>query len=231
VGGRKATDVTPRKRAAARRGQILDAAARSFRETGYGGASLDTVASAVGILKGSLYYHFASKEEILAELLIDVHRDALVMIEGVTATGGTGMERVEAYVAAHASWAVRHLDRVEVFLREYHHLPDKRAREVAALRRRFSDYLTECIAQAQREGVADPTLDARVAANSIHGMLNWIGHWYRSAPGLSEQALVAQITRQAVRGLTPPPRARTSSCSRMVPGPVPPAKASAHRSG
>lgn len=223
--------MTERKRAVARRGEILDAAAKSFRETGYGGASLDTVASAVGILKGSLYYHFASKEEILAELLLDVHRDALVMIEGVTATGGTGLERVEAYVAAHASWAVRHLDRVEVFLRDYHHLPAKRAREVAVLRRRFSDYLTECIAQAQWEGLADPTLDARVAANSIHGMLNWIGNWYRSIPGLSEQALVAQITQQAVRGLAPPLRARTPSSRRAAPGPVSIAEGSAHRSG
>ncbi len=206
--GRAIAAATPRKQAATRRREILDAAAKVFRDTGYGGASLDSIASAVGILKGSLYYHFVSKEEILAELLLDVHRDALVMIEGVSSSGGSGIERIAAYVGAHVRWAVRHLDRVEVFLRDYHHLPGPRAREVAALRRRFSDYLAECVAQAQREGTVDAALDARVAANSIHGMLNWIGNWYRPAGDLSEEALVTQITRQAVHGLFAAPAAR-----------------------
>lgn len=193
---------TPRKHAADRRREILDAAAKSFRDAGYGGTTLDAIAGGVGILKGSIYYHFASKEEILAELLLDVHRDALAMMDGVSASGGSGIERIEAYVGAHARWTARHLDRVEVLLRDYHHLPAQRAREVAALRRRFSDYLTGCIEQAQREGSVDETLDVRVAANSIHGMLNWIGHWYRATGGLSEDELVASITRQAVHGLS-----------------------------
>ncbi len=200
---------TPRKHAADRRREILDAAARSFREAGYGGTTLDEIASSVGLLKGSLYYHFTSKEEILAELLLDVHRDALVMLDGASKADGTGIERVESYVAAHARWTARHLDRVEVLLRDYHYLPAQRAREVSALRRRFSTYLTECIEQAQREGSVDAALDARVAANSIHGMLNWIGHWYRAAGGVSEDALVAQLTRQVVHGLGASPLVAT----------------------
>ena len=213
---------SPRRRGAERRDQILDAAAKSFREVGYGGCSLETVAAEVGILKGSLYYHFASKEEILAELLLDVHRDALVMIEDVVRSQGTGMERVEGYVTAHARWVLRHLDRVEVFLRDYHYLPAERARQVAALRRRFSNCLTMLITEAQRDGAADFDLDPRVAANSIHGMLNWIGTWYRrrGASGMSDDALVAQITRQAVRGLLPSERSGGSASERFPTAPT-----------
>ena len=51
------------------REQILDAAGRMFSEHGYGAASTRKIAMAVGVKQASLYYHFTSKEDILAGLL------------------------------------------------------------------------------------------------------------------------------------------------------------------
>jgi AcrR family transcriptional regulator len=51
------------------REQILDAAGRMFSEKGYGAASTREIAMAVGVKQASLYYHFTSKEDILAGLL------------------------------------------------------------------------------------------------------------------------------------------------------------------
>ena len=53
--------------------QILDAAAVVFYEKGYAAASIQDVADAVGILKGSLYYYIDSKEDLLFEILRDAH--------------------------------------------------------------------------------------------------------------------------------------------------------------
>jgi AcrR family transcriptional regulator len=44
---------------------ILDAAARFFAQKGFGDASMRDIAGAAGMLPGSLYYHFASKEDLL----------------------------------------------------------------------------------------------------------------------------------------------------------------------
>lgn len=52
------------------REEILDAAAQLFSEQGYAGTSTRAIALAVGIKQASLYYHFANKEQILAELLV-----------------------------------------------------------------------------------------------------------------------------------------------------------------
>lgn len=51
----------------ARRNELLEAAAGLFATRGYAATSIRDIAGAVGILSGSLYYHFASKEEILLE--------------------------------------------------------------------------------------------------------------------------------------------------------------------
>ena len=44
---------------------IVSAAAKVFRTKGYHAATVRDIAQEVGILKGSLYHHFASKEELL----------------------------------------------------------------------------------------------------------------------------------------------------------------------
>jgi AcrR family transcriptional regulator len=59
------------------REEILDAAAELFTSRGYAATSTRTIAEAVGIRQASLYYHFASKEEVLAEILAGTVRPSL----------------------------------------------------------------------------------------------------------------------------------------------------------
>lgn len=43
---------------------IFDSAIKIFSDLGYRGATMDEIASNAGLAKGTLYYHFTSKEEI-----------------------------------------------------------------------------------------------------------------------------------------------------------------------
>jgi AcrR family transcriptional regulator len=62
------------ERAAQTRSDILDAAARVIAEKGYAGASMEDIAAAAGYTKGAIYSHFASKEDLFAELAIQLVR-------------------------------------------------------------------------------------------------------------------------------------------------------------
>ena len=50
--------------------QVLDEAARLFRSRGFEGTSVRDIARAVGMLPGSLYCHFATKEELLVAVYV-----------------------------------------------------------------------------------------------------------------------------------------------------------------
>ncbi|POX64609.1 TetR family transcriptional regulator [Streptomyces sp. Ru62] len=65
------------------RDQILDAAGALFVERGIAGTSTRMIAERVGIRQASLYYHFPTKEEILAELLATSVRPSLHMVDRV----------------------------------------------------------------------------------------------------------------------------------------------------
>ena len=59
----------PSSSAASPRDQVLNAAAELFVTRGFAATSTREIAERVGIRQASLYYHFAGKDEILAELL------------------------------------------------------------------------------------------------------------------------------------------------------------------
>ncbi|WP_164135302.1 helix-turn-helix domain-containing protein, partial [Stenotrophomonas maltophilia] len=70
------------------RQQILDVAASLFRARGYTETSLRDIGAQVGMKAGSLYYHFASKEELAAEVLrIGVQRVHEAVVSAVAGLG------------------------------------------------------------------------------------------------------------------------------------------------
>ena len=68
-------DAVPAREDGAKRRQILDGARRVFLSVGFDGASMNEVARAAGVSKGTLYVYFASKQELFAALLRDEKRE------------------------------------------------------------------------------------------------------------------------------------------------------------
>src|SRR3954464_10631962 len=70
--------------AATAREEILDAAAELFAQRGYAATSTRLIAERVGIRQASLYYHFDTKEQILAELLEATVRPSLTYADSLS---------------------------------------------------------------------------------------------------------------------------------------------------
>ena len=66
-----------RKEAEERKSEILDAADELFVQKGFDGTSTNDILQKVGIARGTLYYHFKSKEDIM-DALIDRYSDRLL---------------------------------------------------------------------------------------------------------------------------------------------------------
>ena len=96
--------LSPRQReGTSAREEILDAAAELFSQQGYAATSTRAIALAVGIKQASLYYHFANKEQIHAELLAGTVVPSLDAAAGLV----TGPEPPEARMWALAAHDVR----------------------------------------------------------------------------------------------------------------------------
>lgn len=134
------------------REQILDAAGRMFSEQGYGAASTRKIATAVGVKQASLYYHFSSKEDILAGLLAGTIQPSLEFARRLQRTREPAHVQLYALtwfdvtLLASAKWNVGAL----------YHLPELQAERFAefrAERQRLRGEYRELIAQGERAGV------------------------------------------------------------------------------
>lgn len=120
-----------------RRGQILATAADLFAARGFHGVSVADLGAACGISGPALYKHFASKEAILAELLVSISEQLLAEGERRVALADGGSAAVGALVDWHVDFALRHRALIVVQDRDWESLPDVARERVRDLQRRY----------------------------------------------------------------------------------------------
>jgi AcrR family transcriptional regulator len=115
------------------RAQVIDAAISVLADKGITGTSVQEIADAAGISKGSIHYHFASKEELLERVLQRCFERIEVRVREAFELPGGPLERMNR--ALYEMWAVRRDGEPEVrVLTELHVL----ARQNASIRKAFA---------------------------------------------------------------------------------------------
>jgi TetR/AcrR family transcriptional regulator, cholesterol catabolism regulator len=190
--------------------EVLDVAANIFREKGYTETSVQDVANALGMLKGSLYYYIEKKEDLLFRLLDEVHDDADKILAEVSARDGLlPLESLRLYVHEQVLYNTKNLAKISVYYHDIDALSGERRKTILKRREPHERYVTDLIVAAQRSGAADPSGDARVLRNCVFATLIWVYRWYQPRARLnSEQVadLCADFVTHGVIGgpLTPP---------------------------
>ncbi len=160
---------------------ILDHAARLLRNGGYHRATLREIAEAVGIRKASLYYHFASKEEIVEEVVNDgvrfVH-EAVVAALAET-EGAAPRERLEAAIHAHLAALHGHGDYTSASIKVFTFGAGPVPESVRAVRRAYEDVWRGLIAELQQAGALPAERAPDALRNFLLGALNGSTDWYR----------------------------------------------------
>lgn len=188
-----------RRDPAMKREAILQTAAQLFLEKGYGRTLMNDVADRLNITKPALYHYFNNKEEVLLEC----YRWGTGLIENelnqIAAQGGTGLEKVEAFVYQYASLMTVNFGRCVMRLDETDLSPKARA-EVRGYKRKIDWRLRSFIQEGIGDGSITPC-DARMAAFSTAGAVNWICMWYRPDGPLTPEQIAAEFSRMLTHGL------------------------------
>ncbi|MFO1162580.1 MAG: helix-turn-helix domain-containing protein [Reyranellaceae bacterium] len=147
----------------ATRQQILDAAYKLFRRSGYSRVSMDEIAAATGVTKRTLYYHFESKDQLLAAVLEAQHALAVAAFRTFgDRLSGSPEAMVEAMFRDLAVWSDRPRWAGSGFTRLVVELADLPGHPARAIARRHKSTLENELARLlERAGVARPRACAR----------------------------------------------------------------------
>jgi len=170
-----------------RRLQLSREAARLFAEKGYHGTSIGDLAKAMGVQKGSLYAHIASKEDLLYETMregADAFHSALDAIpDELPAT-----EKIRFALRGHLRVVAEQLDVATVFMREWRYLEGERRDEILAERRRYEDRVRALFREGRERGELRTDLDDATAALLTLSAANWAYTWLQPGRDTDELA-------------------------------------------
>lgn len=180
--------------------EILEVASRLFYEHGYQRVSTRALAQAAGIQGGSLYHHFASKEEILYRITQYGSNGFFAELTPLLSGNGSYAERLERFVRAYVlrSWERRYP--IAVLFREMGNLSPEHLEELRTVRRRFQQTFQRFLAEGLAAGELSVP-DAKLAGIAVLDLLNGVDHWMRSSGrlGIREVAgTYAVLVRQMV---------------------------------
>ncbi len=179
-----------------RRRELVAGAARLFRQHGFAATTTRDIAAAVGMHPGSPFYHFESKEALLAAVMLEGMRGALQRQNAALAALGPGTrarDRLHALVRSHVHVLLGPgSDFVPVMLYEWRALSAAQRGEVNRLKDEYEAAWVPVLQALHAQGclAADPVL----ARLMIFGALNWSAQWYvppspRSARGRARASL------------------------------------------
>jgi TetR/AcrR family transcriptional regulator len=169
-----------------RRVEILKSAAAAFRRRGYHGASMGEIARALRMTKGSLYYYFKNKEEILF-FCHDYSLDILLeLLKQAEAAGGAPPEKVRVLVESFVHHILDDLRGTAMTL-DFQALSAPLLRRVIAKRDRFDRGVRRLLQEGMEAGAFAPG-DPKLLTFAILGAVNWIPRWFDPVgPATSEE--------------------------------------------
>lgn len=188
------------RRAHNRLPKLLDEAARVFAKRGFSAASIREIVEPVGMLPGSLYYHFETKEA----LLVAVYREGVerisarvdAAIEGVDAP----WDRLEAACIGHLSALLDRTDYSQVVIRIRPDDAPSVATELTILRNSYEHRF-----EALLEMLPLPkSVERRDLRLLLMGALNWSQTWFREGGALTPDKIAGRFVQLLKMNLLKP---------------------------
>jgi AcrR family transcriptional regulator len=156
-----------------RREQILATAAELFAARGFHGVSVADIGAACGISGPALYKHFASKDAVLAEMLVAISERLLAVGRERSEAAQDPTAAVRALVDWHVDFALRDRPLIVVQDRDWESLPDTARERVRSLQREYVDLWAGRLREVHPDLKPD---SARAMAHAAFGLINSTPH-------------------------------------------------------
>jgi AcrR family transcriptional regulator len=184
-----------------RRQELIDIAARVFEVRGYEAASIQDIADALGILKGSVYYYIDTKQELLFAVLQEMHGSATGNIEVFPRLSSDPMVLIRMFVESQFLFLADNVVQVTVFFQDFGSLDADRREQIVAQRDNYDRFLRELIQLGQAQGSICAHVDPKIATFAILGMINWSYQWYRVGGSMDPATVAGQFADFALASL------------------------------
>ncbi|BCK52739.1 putative transcriptional regulator TetR family protein [Nocardia wallacei] len=189
----------------ARRNELLALAAGLFAERGLRATTVRDIADAAGILSGSLYHHFDSKESMVDEILRGFLDDLFGRYREIAASGLPARDTLEALVIVSYESFDRWHAAVAIYQAEAKRLSGTaRFAYIEEYNREFRELWHQVLSRGVGDGSFRPELDIELAYRFLRDTV-WVAvRWYQPGGRITVDNLAKQYLTIVLDGLTNP---------------------------
>lgn len=186
-----------------RRDSLVQTAVRLFAQKGYHATSMQDIAEAVGIQRGSIYHHITSKEDLLYEIMESSIKQLTAPVEELVSLPLSAAEKLRRFVEIHLELLASMRAEFTVFLRELKSLPPAKQQALEPLRNHHERLLQTIIREGRASGEFRD-VDNRFAAFTVLSVCNWFCQWYSPRGPVGRTQVAAVFADLLLRGLARP---------------------------
>jgi AcrR family transcriptional regulator len=192
----------PRRGEAVRQAELLAIAAELFADRGYVATTVRDIADEAGILSGSLYHHFDSKESMIDEILSTFIDQTLASYEVVIAEGKGPKETFEGLVRTSLESMVDNRSAILIYQNEARFLAaEPRFSYLTAAHRKFEKIWTDILKKGVKTGEFRDSIDPKLVYRLVRDTVWTAPRWYRPGGSLKPERIIEQYLAVLVDGV------------------------------
>lgn len=185
-----------------RQAELLEIAANLFAERGYVATTVRDIAEAAGILSGSLYHHFDSKESMVDEIVSTFLTSLLASYDEILARGSGPRETLQELARSSLLAMDEHRAAIVIYQNEAAHLAQfPRFAYVEDARQRFATVWLDTLRAGAASGELRSDLDANVVYHYLRDVIWTASRWFRPDGPLTTSQIADQYLSMLLDGI------------------------------
>ncbi|CAM5793510.1 MULTISPECIES: TetR/AcrR family transcriptional regulator [Brevibacillus] len=174
--------------ARSKKDQIVEAALTAFAQYGYSDTTMDAIADVAAVAKGTLYYHFSTKEELFLYVIEKGVKMLIDSVDSVMQREDLSMDqRVLCVLDEHLRFFSEHRE-LCLLLLSFFTGDQQRDEMIGKLLSGYFMAMEAYVAELQQEGFVRPDIEVRTMVSSLFGMAGFtmLRKQFRKETGITD---------------------------------------------
>ena len=178
---------------------MIVTAAKVFGKKGFHGTSIENIANKMKMTKGSLYYYFSNKDELLYQVHIFSLNEVIESIDKISDSNDSPAIKFKKAITAHLKVLGENYEGSYMLQQEYL-LPDNYRNDIVAIRNKYEKKFLHILKEGKKQNVFS-VKDYKITLFVILGAINWFLRWYSSDGPLKIEEIADKFARLFLYGL------------------------------
>jgi TetR/AcrR family transcriptional regulator, cholesterol catabolism regulator len=183
-----------------RKTEIINVAAKLFKEKGYSAVTMRDIAQAMDIKAASLYNHIKSKQEILVLIIINIAEEFTSVINSIVNSDDATIQKIEKVIQLHIDITLRNADALACLNNDWMHLTDEDLSYFIKMREDYEENFRTII----KKGILDgniKNINLEVIIFSTLSTLRTLYLWYGKKKSPNPSVLKSNMIEVLLNGI------------------------------